>query len=764
MIGFQFIVEQIVPNRPSNWPYETYGLEGDWNKTPNQKGYFTTWPKFQLPERTEQYVEPPVSNKYAAKYGYSKMYFTPSYFNLPDDLSTADIWDPKYSPNYSIKAMKYCGIYTLRMNEKIAKLKDVEKSNVSTKIYNYNSNTIKSIFDKYDPNILNVYTNSSDISLRNTNRMNSYLKDKGISTNTLNLIPEEDFEELLGNKQGSPSYLIFTHARTGWRLLFNIDYNYKGIYLVTILKPDGSLYVTEDGYSTYLNNTTVNKQNLHFMGNNLKFINGAYELSDGYNYTNDKFLDKFYYSGLMFSYYNINYDYSLKDNTDIILTNVIMNDDKYYGSANRYSYGSITRDNIEIKGIYDEIYLDDNRKFIIYNSETQENEVFNEANVDKYWDKINYDTSYGDVRFGNKIYAYYLLKLFKEIKYPDIWDNHEESGIDDPYEEGGNSVEGGGNGSFDDKNESIDSDFNLDGIISSITNSIKIWKPSQTQLNTLMSVLTSKTFLDAIINWTSGFEKYLISLNVLPVNVPTANKAAVSFRTQILCSDVPYVTNTIINKDMGSILVEPYYGNAVDYKSTFDLFLPFIGNKRIQAEDVIDKVLSIKYTIDVITGACVARVYSDGTCRYEFSGNCAYTIPLNVESYNSTIQSLLLATSSIAGAAATGGASIIGTIGASSAANLAMNVGNKDMKFRGNGGTGNAAYLGTNYPYLTITRLNMSNPSEYNKFYGYPSNITEKIGNLSGYTIIDRVHLEGISATQQEIDEIEQLLKGGVIC
>lgn len=761
MIGFQFIVEQVVVNRASYWPYTTYGYESTWNKTPSEVGYFTGYPKFQLPERAEQVIEPPVSNKYAEKYGYSKVYYTPSYFKLPDDLSTVDMWDPKYSPNVGIKTIKYCGIYTLRMNKKVSSLKKLKQgetiytgNNISTTSYNYNDGIFKSIFDNFDPNILTWYTNSSDISLRNTNRMNQYIKDKKFSTNTLNLIPEEDFADLAGNKVGTPTYLLFTHARTGWRMIFGVDYNYKSIGLHNILKPDGTLLYDKEGYEYFLSNTSKHEPASMSC---LNFVNRTVRKSEQqWNFTDKLIRDDFYYSSIMLSYDNINSNYSLNNNTNIIASSVVINDDNRYSTgANEHNYGRITKDNIIIKGLDDEINSNVNHQILAENKETGKYEVYDDGIV----------SDYNTLTIQSwKIHLYHLFKMFKSIKYPDIWDNHLDSGIDDPYEEGGTSTEGGGNGSFDDKNETIDSDFNLGDIISSITNSIKIWKPSKTQLNTLMSVLTSKTFLDAIINWTSGFEKYLISLNVLPVSVPATNKEAISFRTQILCSDVPYVTNTIINKDMGSILVEPYYGNAVDYKSTFDLFLPFIGNKRLQAEDVIDKVLSIKYTIDVITGACVARVYSNGTCRYEFSGNCAYTIPLNVESYNSTIQSLLLATSSIAGAMATGGASIIGTVGASSAANLAMNVGNKDMKFRGNGGTGNAAYLGTNYPYLTITRLNMSNPSEYNKFYGYPSNITSKIGNLSGYTIIDKVHLEGISATQQEINEIEQLLKEGVIC
>lgn len=66
-------------------------------------------------------------------------------------------------------------------------------------------------------------------------------------------------------------------------------------------------------------------------------------------------------------------------------------------------------------------------------------------------------------------------------------------------------------------------------------------------------------------------------------------------------------------------------------------------------------------------------------------------------------------------------------------------------------------------PYLIVERPRQSLAKGYNTFEGYPSNITSRLGDLSGYTAVESVHLEGINATDSEISEIESLLKGGVI-
>ena len=66
-------------------------------------------------------------------------------------------------------------------------------------------------------------------------------------------------------------------------------------------------------------------------------------------------------------------------------------------------------------------------------------------------------------------------------------------------------------------------------------------------------------------------------------------------------------------------------------------------------------------------------------------------------------------------------------------------------------------------PYLILTRPKQALPNRQNSFIGYPSFTTKKMGNLSGYTVVESTHLQGIPATEEEYKEIETILKDGVI-
>ena len=49
------------------------------------------------------------------------------------------------------------------------------------------------------------------------------------------------------------------------------------------------------------------------------------------------------------------------------------------------------------------------------------------------------------------------------------------------------------------------------------------------------------------------------------------------------------------------------------------------------------------------------------------------------------------------------------------------------------------------------------------KYAGLTSNMTRSLSSCSGFTLVEYVHLHGISATSEELAEIESMLKAGVI-
>ena len=76
--------------------------------------------------------------------------------------------------------------------------------------------------------------------------------------------------------------------------------------------------------------------------------------------------------------------------------------------------------------------------------------------------------------------------------------------------------------------------------------------------------------------------------------------------------------------------------------------------------------------------------------------------------------------------------------------------------------SGSAGMLGNRIPYMLVEYPHQSLADNYKHYVGYPSNITKVLGTLSGYTECEQVIVQGIPATDPEIEEIIEALKGGV--
>ena len=62
-----------------------------------------------------------------------------------------------------------------------------------------------------------------------------------------------------------------------------------------------------------------------------------------------------------------------------------------------------------------------------------------------------------------------------------------------------------------------------------------------------------------------------------------------------------------------------------------------------------------------------------------------------------------------------------------------------------------------------MTTPRQSMPEGYEKVCGFPCNEGGKLGNFTGYTVVEDIRLNGLVATAPEVEEIYQLLKSGVI-
>ena len=226
------------------------------------------------------------------------------------------------------------------------------------------------------------------------------------------------------------------------------------------------------------------------------------------------------------------------------------------------------------------------------------------------------------------------------------------------------------------------------------------------------------------------------------------------------------VTEQYTEIDCGTVTVNEYFGDARDYSPYTQVYcyLPFIGIVELNADDVVNSTLGIKYKIDVLTGCCLAQLtvkkYGLDAVLYTYTGNCAVQMPITSGNYLSTVSSLLGAVVSGAAAVATGGALAPVAIGA--AANAMGGGARASVAMSGSLGS-NAGAMGIRKPYLIIKRVESADANGYNEFYGYPTNKRVNLSQLTGYVRVKEINLSGTNATEDEQNEIVTLLKEGVI-
>lgn len=261
----------------------------------------------------------------------------------------------------------------------------------------------------------------------------------------------------------------------------------------------------------------------------------------------------------------------------------------------------------------------------------------------------------------------------------------------------------------------------------------------------------------------------LIGLAIVPAVPSAAGTKHIMFGNVDSGVSSSYITNPFVQKDFGSVKIEKDVGSFLDYTDTkISLYLPYLGFRTISPDDVMGSTLSIKYNIDCITGACAAFVKSSARgVMYAYNGSCITNIPLTGQNFSGAIQNAVTAVASGAGVIAgmaSGAAPVTAMSAVSllhSAANCALNS-KPEIQRSGNLG-GSAGILSVQKPFLIIQRPNYARPANMNHYVGNVTFKTLNLGSLSGFTMVEQIHLDGFTATPAELTEIDTLLKAGVI-
>lgn len=289
---------------------------------------------------------------------------------------------------------------------------------------------------------------------------------------------------------------------------------------------------------------------------------------------------------------------------------------------------------------------------------------------------------------------------------------------------------------------------------------VALYNPTQAELANFSRFLWSDDFVTNIKKLFQDPMEAIIGLHMIYKQPEQGSRA------NIICGYIDSLVNTrtissqYISFSCGTKKVNQYFGNVLDFApyTQVKLFLPFIGFVDLDTNEVMNSSISILYKVDVLTGDTLAEVRilknNLDAILYTYNGNCAVQMPISASNYSAMLKSTV---AGFVGGAVRGGVvggAVGGLAGAAASGVSIQHSGNIQ---------GNAGALGQKKPYLVITRSKPYMANNFETFQGKPINKTVTIGDCVGFTKFKEVHLEGIHATSDELEEIETLLMEGVI-
>ena len=336
------------------------------------------------------------------------------------------------------------------------------------------------------------------------------------------------------------------------------------------------------------------------------------------------------------------------------------------------------------------------------------------------------------------------------------------SGIENEDNQSGDTSnpDGGGGNYGDETSDNVPHD----GVptVSAVSSGfIKLYHPTLQNLLDFRDYLYSDGFIDNVKKLLNDPLNYIICL-MLNATIPTDGSIS-TIGAGGLSSEVsaPLIANQYKIFDCGSVNIEECYGAFLDYDNLTQVkvYLPFCGEIALDTNIVMHSTLYLKYAVDYLTGNCLARLEVRNnhgvTAEFYFKeGNCACQIPMSGANYASFYTQGFRA---LLGVGATLGGNPSGLAQTADAV-ASMHVDRQ----RVGSISGEHGMLGNYTPYVTIERPAQSFPSGNNALLGRPSNVGGKVNSFSGYTEIEYIKLDGIQATDAELEEIKQLLADGV--
>lgn len=311
------------------------------------------------------------------------------------------------------------------------------------------------------------------------------------------------------------------------------------------------------------------------------------------------------------------------------------------------------------------------------------------------------------------------------------------------------------------------------------------YNPTVTELQNLGKFLW-KTDIDftTIQRMTQKPLDLLLGLSVVPIKPTIGGTKTIMFGNLDSGVSAGVVSDPWRDIDCGTFSLNEVWRGSLDYSpgTSVSIYLPFIGTRQLNTNDVMGSTLKLIYHFDVLTGGVEAEIHVNHTGQgnktngfsygkdmgkvYDFVGSCAVNIPLASQDFTNTIRAMIGAVGVVGGAAAsvaTGNAALGVATLAAGTSSLGIQANTPTVQRSGHL-SGSAAFMAGLEPGLIVQRPHQCKPTRYYALRGIPSQVyTSKLSECTGFTqVVDNNNIHCSGASDSELQEIENLLASGV--
>lgn len=307
------------------------------------------------------------------------------------------------------------------------------------------------------------------------------------------------------------------------------------------------------------------------------------------------------------------------------------------------------------------------------------------------------------------------------------------------------------------------------------TDFTKLYVLNIEKLNLVEEYMVNPSYVGAIVKFFTSPNECIQSIRYYPFNIPSifsgmlpqeniklGGVELVSGNDKIPSLYIPNGAMNELKVNVGKIVINKsdLYGNYLDLRNVYRLYLPYLETITLDSEQVTPVgdeeyvEIFIDYVVNFLTGGLTGYVYrySDNKLiiLHIVNGTIGIDIPISLSNANDVVKNVML-----------------GSLGfvMSGGTNLSSLMTDTQVHFNQIGGfsDGLGKLFAPQEVHLLIERPIKSEPSSYAKMNGYPLNQTRTLNAIRGYTELDSIYLDDVeSITNEEKNELEELLLSGV--